>query len=247
MGLTLRSQVLSAPLLHPRDPADANPWSQWVSNTGKLEGPQLLPPPGVGMTRSCARPENESPCFSLCEPEVSLLMPSTVCVLTEPARLSLRAAFKKQLGGFLHSQRAVFTAAPPHPHRAVSAGSRAAGRAGEEDGKYRTAEVTAEPSVCCQLPTPRTDGPVSCSLHPVPSHDAHGATELVRPRVEWTSESPRTRVMEPDSAQSTLGPRRRLPFWTERRPLLVPSERFSLPGILHLDRLIVLFWNWCIS
>lgn len=61
--------------------------------------------------------------FPRSENQGYLFMPFTLCVRTQPAQMSLRAASATQLGGFRsHSQRAVFIAAPPQPQNGKISG-----------------------------------------------------------------------------------------------------------------------------
>lgn len=107
--------------------------------------------------------------FSCSESWGYLFMALTCCVLCLTCPGELQAAYGKQLGGFsfMHSQRAVFVAAPPGPpERKCLCDSGAGGR----KVGTRKAESVAElcPSASCRLPVPRGDVPKSILSPPAP-------------------------------------------------------------------------------
>lgn len=144
----------------------------------------------------------------------------------------------------------MFVAAPPGPPKRKCLCD--AGAGGKKAGT-RKAESVAElcPSTSCRLPVRRGDA----REHPLPTRPlpttetdplgVGGGPQLLKWSVSisaglwsWTG-----------LGLERLGPRRRCTSGQSIRhsPLASLLIIRGISGILHLDHLIVLFWNWCIS
>lgn len=185
-------------------------------------------------------------------------MALTCCVPCLMRPDELQAEFGKQLGGFsfLHSQRAVFIAAPsapPTPPTPPGEGSVSVTQ-GQAEGRLELGMLSPwqssvrPPPACLSLVVMRREHPLP--TRPIPTAETEplgvgGGLQLLKWSVSvsaglWSW----TRL-----GLERLGPRRRCPPGQSIRhsPLASLLIIQGISGILDLDHLIVLFWNWCIS